>query len=544
MTGIRPMVITMQQIRRGGYPKTANPQVFGKVNAGGMTALLALVAVLLQGCAAPLAPQVQRAAEYAFDRPAETGLGRRAAALAQGHAGESGFFIEDTGRQAFMQRATLIEAAERSIDAQYYIWNSDVSGRYLALRLLMAADRGVHIRLLLDDINLSGRDSVIAALDSHANIEIRIYNPFATRTGYARVVEALADFRRINRRMHNKTFVVDGAFGIVGGRNIGDEYFGMHPQVNFRDRDMLAVGPVVRDISANFDIYWNSPASVPIAVLSGAGEPDALQRGMAQARADAGDTRELRYKPVQQADAAHAEVQRWLPMLEWAPAELVFSEPLMETLPEEDEPSRAAVRLGELVRSSQREILMESAYFILAEPQLEGIKKLGERGVTIEAITNSLASNDLVANHAGYVRGRKGMLESGILLYELRPDAKSCTQWIVADDGCPGTVSLHSKTMVFDRSVLYVGSFNLNLRSIYLNGETVLIVHSPRLAAAVAESIDQAMQPDNSWHVTKDASGALRWTGSDGTYDHEPATGGWRRFKAALFGLLPIEKYY
>jgi cardiolipin synthase C len=532
----------MQQMAGSGYPKTANPHISGHSS---IIALCVFAILLLQGCATSLPPQVERAVSDGFDRPAETRLGQRAALAARSHPGESGLFIQDTGRQAFLQRAALIEAAERSIDAQYYIWNSDVSGRYLALRLLRAADRGVRVRLLLDDVNVAGRDAVIAALDSHANIEIRIYNPFATREGFGRVVEALADFRRINRRMHNKTFVVDGAFGMVGGRNIGDEYFGMHPLVNFRDRDVLAVGPVVRDMTANFDIYWNSPAAYPIAVLAGAAwEPDALQRSMAEARADAGDTRDLLYKPVQEADAALADAQRWLDELEWAPAELIFSEPVTEILPEDDKPSRAAVRIGELMAASQREILMESAYFILGDTQLAGIRQLSDRGVKIRAITNSLASNDLVGNHAGYARGRKGMLASGIELHELKPDAKACAQWVVADDGCPGAVSLHSKSMVFDRSILYVGSFNLNLRSIYLNGETVLIVHSPRLAATVAQAIDEAMQPDNSWHVTADGNGALQWTGSDGVYTHEPATGGWRRFKAGLFGLLPIEKYY
>ncbi len=247
-----------------------------------------LAVVLLQGCAS-LPPEPDKKASAAFNRPDLTSLGRLAQASAQPNGGDSGFFIQDTGRDAFLQRAALIEAAERSIDAQYYIWNSDVSGRYLARRLLLAAQRGVRVRLLLDDFNVDGRDAVFAALDSHPNIELRIYNPFATRAGPGKLLESVGDFRHVNRRMHNKTFVVDGAFGIVGGRNIGDEYFGLHPQVNFLDRDMLAVGPIVSEISSNFDHYWNSVAAYPVSDLAGqeTWQPGQVEQALVAAQAAA-----------------------------------------------------------------------------------------------------------------------------------------------------------------------------------------------------------------------------------------------------------------
>lgn len=499
---------------------------------------------LLAGCAV-LPPDVERVPSQAVEVTDKTRLGQLALQATQGHAVQSGFYLLETGRTAFLRRAALIEAAERSIDAQYYIWNSDISGRYLARRLLLAADRGVRVRLLLDDFNVAGRDEVFAALASHPQIEIRIYNPFATREGPGKLLEAIGDFERINRRMHNKTFVVDGAFGIVGGRNIGDEYFGLHPEVNFLDRDMLAVGPIVNDISSNFDRYWNSSAAYPVeALVESAWKPAKIEKAMAAARAMAKDTGGLDCVPAQTKSASNDAVAGWLSKLEWAQAELVFSDPVRADLPDGDRPSRTATRLGKLVASSRESVLMESAYFILAEHHLEHIRQLTDRGVAVRAITNSLASNDLVGNHAGYARGRRAMLESGMRLHELRPDAQICARCADATGACESEVSLHAKSMVIDREVLYVGSFNLNLRSIYLNGETVLIVHSPALASAAADAIETSMRPVNSWAVDKGQNGALQWTGSDGVFDHEPASGFWRRLKAALIGLLPIEKYY
>ncbi len=503
-----------------------------------------ILLTLLQGCAR-LPEGLDLPASHAFNQPEQTRLGRLAGHAAAHHDGESGFYIQDTGRDAFLQRVALIEAAEKSIDAQYYIWNSDTSGRYLAQRLLLAADRGVRVRLLLDDFNIGGRDALLAALDSHPNIEIRIYNPFATREGPGKLMEAAGDFQRINRRMHNKTFVVDGAFGIVGGRNIGDEYFGLHPEVNFLDRDMMAAGSIVVDISGNFDRYWNSHAAYPVSRLAGKRfEPEQVKQLLTNARDNAGDTRELTCKPPQQADRALTLMREWVAQLVWAPAELVYSEPVPQALPDVDYPAATADRLRELMESSRNEVLIESAYLILGERQLKGVATLSSQGVQVRAITNSLASNDLIGNHAGYARTRQQMLESGIELLELRPDGRICATCTAASVACSGDISLHAKTMVFDRTILYVGSFNINLRSIYLNGETTLIVHSPQLAVRVAESIENAMGPDNSWKVEIEEGGALKWEANDGVYRHEPATGWWRRFKSALVGLLPIEKYY
>ena len=507
-------------------------------------AWLLLSALLAAGCAQLPSARVQPA-ESAFDLPQTTRLGVLAGAAARARAGQSGFVLLDTGRQAFLHRAALIEAAERSIDAQYYIWNSDVSGRYLARRLLLAADRGVRVRLLLDDINVGGRDAVLAALDHHPNVSIRIYNPFATRAGVGKWLSFIGEFQRLNRRMHNKTFVVDAAFGIVGGRNIGDEYFDLHAVANFRDRDLLAAGPVVRDMSANFDAYWNNAWAYPIEALAAGGSDQDAERQLARARALAGDTSGLAQTPALDADAGLSAAESALATATWAPAELVFDAPAEDMDEATDAPRATARALIALIDGTRQEILAESAYFILGDAQLDGVARLRERGVRVAVLTNSLASNDLTTNHAGYARRRAAMLERGLELHELRPDATACTDWIEQADFCGhGAVSLHSKSVVFDRRTLYVGSFNINLRSIFLNGETVLIVHSPELAERVAADIETALAPANSWRVQRAADGRLQWSAAGASeWRHEPATGWWRRFKSAVFAIFPVEKY-
>lgn len=508
---------------------------------------LLLAAGLLALCACQtLPPRDGYEPERAFDRPGETELGSRVQEAAAAHAGQSGFLILDSGRQALLQRATLIEAAQRSIDAQYYIWNSDATGRYLAQRLLLAAERGVQVRLLLDDINLAGRDAVVATLDRHPNIDIRVYNPFVTRAGAGRWLGFVTDFERLNRRMHNKTFVVDGSCGIVGGRNIGDEYFDRHAEVNFRDRDVLAAGPIVRDVSANFDAYWNSSRSYPIALLADDLEQDPDWGALYQQVRSATAAADFAATLPQAAETAHAALRKTLAELTWANAELIF-DPVTDAgdATDGDTPKLTARRLGEMAAAAETEILVESAYFILGEEQLAALAPVLTRGVTFRALTNSLASNDLTTNHAGYARWRAAMLTAGLQLHELRPDAAACATWIETPAYCgTGLVSLHAKSAVFDRKALYVGSFNVNLRSTYLNAETVLIIHSAQLAERVARDIELGMEKTNSWSVTRDGDGDLLWTADQGgTWSHEPTTGTWRRAKSRFFSWLPIEKY-
>jgi cardiolipin synthase C len=506
---------------------------------------IALAMSLAASCAS-LPPPAAREPVVAFTRATDTGLGALAASAAAPHAGLSGFLVLDTGREAFLQRIRLIESAERSVDAQYYIWNGDRSGRYLACRLYAAAERGVRVRLILDDMNILGRDAVIAVLDRHPNIEVRIFNPSPNRGGVGKWLAFAAEFQRLNRRMHNKSFTVDGAFGIVGGRNIGDEYFDLHPAANFRDRDVLATGPIVARISANFDAYWNTELSYPIDLLApGLEGADDSGASIRQACNEAEEAIESVHGPAPAAGEARALVAQSLAGFTWAEAELVFDPPASGRDTGSDEPRPAALALQALVDQASEEILVESAYFILGDEQLERLASLRAKQIRVAALTNSLASNDLTTNHSGYARRREEMLAAGLELFELRPDAEACVVWVQGRDDCgPAAVSLHSKSAVFDRRIVYVGSFNINLRSMYLNSETVLLIHSRQLAGEVAEAIEMAMAPANSWRVNREPGGRITWSGRDGErWTHEPATGYWHRVRASLFRLVPMEKY-
>jgi cardiolipin synthase C len=504
-----------------------------------------LMPLVLWGCAS-LPPQVAHEPVAAYPRSSDTGLGALVAAAEEPHAGLSGFMVLDTGREAFLQRARLIEAAQRSVDAQYYIWNDDRSGRYLACRLYAAAERGVRVRLILDDMNILGRDAVIAALDRHPKVAIRIFNPNPDRGGLGKWLAFGAEFQRLNRRMHNKSFTVDAAFGIVGGRNIGDEYFDLHPAMNFRDRDVLAAGPIVARVSANFDAYWNAELSYPVGLLApAAGEEGDAGASIGEACSAAEEAIRLALGPRPAADEAGALVAQALAGMTWAEAELVFDPPASGRETGADKPGLTALALQALVEESSAEILVESAYFILGDEQLARLASLRSAGIRVAALTNSLASNDLTTNHSGYARRRKAKLAAGLELFELRPDAAACVVWIEGRDDCgPAAVSLHSKSAVFDRRVVYVGSFNINLRSMYLNSETVLLIHSQELAGQVAEAIELAMAPANSWRVTMGSRGGITWSGQDGErWTHEPATGYWHRVRASLFRLVPMEQY-
>lgn len=487
----------------------------------------------------------------AADGHPEVPLAQAVNAASLAHPGASAVLLVDTGRQALAERDALIDAAMRTIDAQYYIWNPDTSGRYLAGRLLAAADRGVRVRILLDDINIAGRNAALAALAEHPLVEVRIYNPAASRSRIGRLFNFVSDFSQLNRRMHNKSFTIDGVVTIVGGRNIGNEYFDLDPVKNFRDREILAAGPVVAEVAAGFESFWTSRWTLLASALVGETlSPEQSDVARGQLDAAGADLQALGHTPPAIREDAGAYATGLLPRLIWAPVRLVVDAPPdRKAMEDSSQPQAVAQTLQKLAISVHGEILVESAYLIPNDESLVEVAALKARGVRIRALTNSLASNDLVTNHSGYARHRKAMLASGIELFELRPDAAACQRLVTTAGGCRDgrEFALHSKSLVLDRRVVYVGSFNANLRSTYLNSETALIIDSPLLAGRIAASIEELMAPDSSWQVLRSASGRVEWRTETASgpliLRHEPMTGFWRRFESRFFRMFPMEKY-
>lgn len=459
--------------------------------------------------------------------------------LAQPKQETSAVLLQETGWDALSQRLALIEAAEHSIDIQYYIWNSDASGHYLASRLIAAANRGVQIRVMLDDINLNEREDLLTTIDSNPQIEIRIFNPIPSRSGAAKWLNVFGDFSRLNRRMHNKSFTVDGVFSIVGGRNIGDEYFDLSDEINFRDRDALVMGSVVTDIQTSFREYWNSRWSYPVNLLGG--EASAELPVLAEVSAP-----HYKHYPTlpEGKEIAHRFLKDLMDEMSWVSARFVYDRPVPVDEDNTSEPKATARFLSELARQSNQEILLESAYLIFDDNQLDELQILTSKGVQIKALTNSMASNDLVTNHSGYAGRRRDMLEQGIRLFELKPDTTLCEESTKDLSKCAPTTAygLHAKSSVFDRKVAVVGSFNFNLRSTYLNTESLLVIESHSVAESLANDIELAMNEDNSWRLNL-VEGNIRWSSGESNWDNEPETELSERIKSRFLQLLPIEKY-
>jgi len=499
--------------------------------------------IFIAGCTT-LQVEEGRKNSIAFSESLYTSLGQLSFAASSNHAKESGFLILNTGQDALQKRFILISAAEQAIDLQYYIWNSDKSGRLLAQQLLLAADRGVRVRLLLDDFSIGGRDSLLLLMDHHPNIEIRIYNPNPSRKGTVRKTLGFIDeFGRLNQRMHNKSFIVDGSAAIVGGRNIGDEYFDLNHDLNFRDRDLLTVGPIVTGVAKSFDAYWNNERAFSITTLvkelPNKDEALTFRKG-------------IKEKVLQDNVTISVEnnsFETWLSVMIWAQAEIVYDQ--VRALDDIDHDTRKLVAnsLREVAKGTTSELLIESAYLVPGDDAMMLLKELTEDGVKVRAITNSLASNDLTTNHSGYVRRREELLENGAELFELRPDAISCRDLIRSSIACDDDTlfGLHAKSAVLDRKIVFVGSFNFNQRSIYLNSEIGLLIYSSELAEIIAQDIEQNFSLENSWQVVLNEKGDLQWNGikngKEMKYSHEPETGFWRRFNSRFFSIFPIEKY-
>jgi len=521
----------------GGAPPLGRP-VMGPVTTALRIFMAGLMAALA-GCAG-LPASVERQPSSAYTDTADTRLGLALAAAVAAHPGRTGVLPLLSGREAFAARMIIARAAERSIDVQYYIWHGDTTGNLLFEALWQAAERGVRVRLLLDDQNTRGLDPTLAALDAHPNVEVRLFNPFANRR--FRAVDFAISFSRVNRRMHNKSFTVDNQVAIVGGRNIGDEYFEAGAEVAFSDLDTVVEGAVVRDVSAQFDAYWNSTSAYPLATLLPAADAagvaavrDALSRlGASPAAAEYLDAvRETTL--VQQLVAGKLEV-------EWVPARLVSDDPDKVLHPPERRDLQMGPRLEAAMGRPTTEMDLVSPYFVPTQDGTDALLAVASRGVKVRVLTNSLAATDVAPVYAGYVKYRDALLRGGVRVFELKRQVAERPKGKLGDSS---GASLHAKTFGVDRARIFIGSFNLDPRSARLNTEVGVVLDSASLATQLSDAFDRNI-PRLAYEVrlTGDGQG-VEWIEAtpSGEVRHSstPGAGPGRMLYINLLRILPIE---
>ena len=509
-----------------------------------LTGLVLLTTVT--GCAARFGgpsqiPPALKPPSTAPDADPNTRFGRSFTPLVAAHPGQSGFYLLNNGIEALAARLLLSSRAERSIDAQYYLLHADLAGYVFVDQLLKAADRGVRVRLLLDDMTTKGHDVGLAVLDSHPHIEVRIFNPFSRRT--ARWWDFVTDMGRVNHRMHNKSMTFDNQITIVGGRNIGEEYFDARPDMNYNDLDLLGIGPVVQEVSQAFDAYWNSAAAVPVLALVDAPQgPQDLEQLRQRLAVQVEAAMQTPYRAAFKSSLAELlAFQR--DSLKWEQWTLVVDPPeKVQAGFEARRSEQLTSQLRPAVEAAQTEFVLVSPYFVPRHSGVEQFRRLRQRGLRVVIVTNSLSSTDVAPVHAGYSRSRKALLEAGVELWEIRDDP---TRRDRERRGLGHSASsLHTKAFAVDRRYLFVGSFNFDPRSMNINTEMGIVLDSPSLAAPALDGLFQAL-PASAYRLRLNADGDIEWVAQENNtevvYRTEPHTSFWRRFSVGFLRLLPIE---
>jgi cardiolipin synthase C len=474
--------------------------------------------------------------------PAEPGYGllQKLGETDAHRAGLSGIHVLDEGGEAFAARRGLLRLAESSIDAQYYMWRGDLTGRLLLRDLLAAADRGVRVRLLLDDNTTAGTDDMLLAANGHANVEVRLFNPFMLRK--PRALSYVFDLKRVNRRMHNKSLTVDGTASIVGGRNIGDEYFGAHPDFHFADMDVLTVGAVVPRIAQSFDAYWNSPSAYPLdKVLKRRTTPtlDALLTTLAELAESEAAINYKQFVSVTPLVSAGGQVD-----FDWVPVELVVDDAAKG---QGQIPRRKLLLAGLQKRlgAVERSVDVATAYFVPGRFGSNYLSQTARSGKSVRVLTNSLASNDVVPVHAGYARYRKRLLRAGVLLHELRSARETKPVKHRGKKRLPrfgaSSSSLHAKIFVLDERRVFIGSLNFDPRSLYLNCEMGLMIDSTKLGNRIAGLMDRVIR-EQSYEPFLEPGNRLSWRDTDRkVYRIEPGSTAKQRVVAWAMSWLPVE---
>ena len=507
----------------------------------------ALAIIMNVGCAT-LPKDFHRPESYALADTENTLFGKLLADEKADHPGKSGFHLLTEGLDAFVARAVLANHAERSIDAQYYLYHNDLVGKLFTDLLLKAADRGVRVRLLVDDMALSGRDLGAVALDSHPNLEVRLFNPFSRNVG--RTIQFVTRLGSVTRRMHNKSFTVDNQVSILGGRNIGNEYFDADPDLEFADLDVMAIGPVVEEVSSVFDRYWNSELAYPASVLLKGESPTPETVGI---RRD-----QLNQYVADQEDSEYLGALRNSDLADkfrndrvdfyWGDAEVVFDQPEKLQHGFSQTEYHLAPMLEPYLEGIDKELIIFSPYFVPGKRGTAFLTGLSRRGVRVLILTNSLASNDVGIVHAGYQKYRKKLLQGGVEIYEM--NKKLTREQRKQKKGSEGSskASLHAKSFVFDRKQVFIGSLNLDPRALVHNTEIGVVMEVPEIAEGMAKWFDENIeQLAFRLELKKQENGyeKLFWHGLEKgkqvVYTHEPHTGFWRRLGINLMSILPIE---
>lgn len=518
--------------------------------------LLAWVVAVISGCATT-APgsDYPKSASFALGEPVQTRLGRQFIDAAREHGGKSGFRIIPVGADGFLVRMQMINAAERTLDLQYFIFRGDETGQLLTAALLRAADRGVRARVLVDDGDTVAGDDQITRIAAHASVEVRIYNPFVYR-GHSklwRATEFMFNAARLDYRMHNKLLVVDNSMALLGGRNLGDAYFQMNPEAQFADDDLFAAGPIAQQFSASFDEFWNHALSIPAAALDGAKSSTAAlneHRDTLKQKTQASKVGTIDYvQRVAAGEPFNGIVSGRLPLI-WASAQVVSDSPDKKKVTSGERVGRLMRRpVADAIGAVQSELLMVTPYLIPGNLGMGMFNDLRQRDVRVRVLTNSLESSTELLAQSGYMPYRVPLLESGVEIFEVRSllgNSQGSGQ--TAAVSRYGNYSLHAKLFVLDRQRLYIGSMNFDQRSMHLNTEVGLIIDSPALAQQIAARFEAMVQPVNSYQLAlrpADSVGRLLWrTEEDGKrieHEIEPARSKWQRTKANFYSLLPLE---
>ncbi len=523
----------------------------------GCLALALLPLALLAACSTlPPGSDFPRQVSVALPDPAQTQLGAQFSKSAGEHDGQSAFRIISVGVDGFLTRVQMIDAAEKTLDVQYFIYHGDETGRLITDALARAADRGVRIRVLVDDGATVAGDEQILALDGRPGVEVRVFNPFRYR-GHLVVVRALEfvlNLSRLDYRMHNKLLVADNTVALIGGRNVGNQYFQMDPESQFADDDVFVAGPVAAKLSTTFDDYWNSALAIPAAALHHKA-PDARRapRKSQHAQLATLDTGGIDYVTLIRSGEPYAGMISGRLPLVWANAQVICDSPEKKEVIDGVLPGHLMARaVATTTGAVQSELLMITPYFVPANAELKLVNDLSQRDVRVRILTNSLESNPDPPAHSGYAHYRIPLIQHGIELHEIRSLPGSTrgsgqTRAIARY----GNYALHAKLSVFDRRKILIGSMNYDQRSKRLNTEIGLIIDSPDLASQTVARFDAMARPENSYALSVRTDGArsnpyLVWSteeqGKAVEYRREPARNWWQRLKVRVMSWLPLDR--